>query len=251
MKLPKIKFPSRPKKLQATTAARRNPAAENYYDEEPKTNLSSAFIVVLVLHIVAVGGIYAFNSIRASRPPRESKNVAPVANSVGTPLAPKATPAPEPVVAKPAPAKSAPAPVSKLNVYHVIAGDTLTKIAAMNGVSVADLAEINGLKTGALLQPNQTLNLPAVKSAAKPAALPVVQDLRKAAFLAAKTEEPPKVAATASTKGTTYIVAKDETPTSIAKKFNTTAAEILKLNNIEDPKKVRVGQLLKIPAKKN
>ena len=246
MKLPKIKFPSRPKKLHAATAARRTPTADSYYEEEPKTNLSSAFVIVLILHIVAVGGIYAFNSIRASRPHREAQTAAPTIPAAGTPLIPKATSAPEA-----AGAKSAPAPVSKANVYHVQAGDTLTKIAALNGVSVSDLAEVNGLKSGAILQPNQTLNLPAVKSAQKPAAPAVVQDSRKAAFLAVKAEDAPKVAATATVAGTTYTVVKGDTPTSIAKRFGMTAPDLLKLNKIDDPKKMQIGQTLKVPAKKN
>src|ERR1700761_2709611 len=63
----------RPKKqrLQATARAARRPM-DDYDEEEPTTRLSSAFIVVLILHVVAVGGIYAFNSIKASRKEREA-----------------------------------------------------------------------------------------------------------------------------------------------------------------------------------
>ena len=116
---------------------------------------------------------------------------------------------------------------------------------------VQSLAEVNGLKSGAILQPNQTLNLPAVKSAQKPAAPAVVQDSRKAAFLAVKAEDAPKVAATATVAGTTYTVVKGDTPTSIAKRFGMTAPDLLKLNKIDDPKKMQIGQTLKVPAKKN
>jgi hypothetical protein len=73
-KLPRIAFPRRPKKLHAATAAARRAPADDYYDEEPKTNLSSAFIVVLILHVVAVGGIYTFNSIRAARADRKCRH---------------------------------------------------------------------------------------------------------------------------------------------------------------------------------
>ena len=66
-KLPKIAFRSPPEASARHATARRAPAADDYYDEEPKTNLSSAFVVVLILHVVAVGGIYAFNSIKAAR----------------------------------------------------------------------------------------------------------------------------------------------------------------------------------------
>ena len=250
LKLPKFSFPRRTKKLQATTAVqRRAPAAESYYDEEPKTNLSSAFIVVLILHVVAVGGIYTFNSIRASRPHNQVRNVAPVAASVPPPLqkaSAPATPAPEPIAQK-----SASAPVSKTNVHHVQGGDTLTKIAALHNVTVSDLEETNGIKAGGVLRPGQVLTIPAAKSAPKPVAPAVVQDSRKAAFLSTKAEATPTVAATANVPTRAYTVVKGDTPTSIAKKFNITSTELLKLNKLDDPKKMQAGQTLKVPAKKN
>ena len=187
--LPKFTlFFRKPKKLDATTVSRRAPSSESYYNEEPKTNLSSAFVVVLVLHIVAVGGIYAFNSLRTSRAPVDSHSSPPGASSVGTPLVPKINPAAQASETKPAP---------------------------------------------------------------KPAAPAVVQDSRRAAFLASKTEEASGVSATASPQARTYTVAKGDTPTSIAKKFGTTSTDLLKLNKIDDPKKMQTGQPLKIPAKKN
>ena len=63
MKLP-VLFRKR-KKLEAT-ARRAVPAAARDF-EEPSIKLSSAVIVVLILHIVAVSGIYAFSSIKAHR----------------------------------------------------------------------------------------------------------------------------------------------------------------------------------------
>ena len=244
-KLPKFAlFSGKPKKLQATTAARRAPASENYYEEEPKTNLSSAFIVVLVLHVVAVGGIYAFNSLRASRQPKVARTSESAAPSVVPALAQKTTtPAPAP---ESAPPKNSSAPVSQTNVYRVQSGDTLTKIAAIHGVSVADLEEANGIKTGVILRPTQVLTIPPARTAPKSAASAVVQDSRKAAFLAAKEESKPAVSASRS-----YTVAKGDTPTSIAKKFGTTANELLALNKIDDPTKMKAGQTVKVPAKKN
>jgi len=71
IKLSAVLTPRPKKRLQATARAAR-PAMDNYDDEEPTTKLSSAFVVVLILHVVAVGGIYAFNSIKASRKEREA-----------------------------------------------------------------------------------------------------------------------------------------------------------------------------------
>ena len=53
-------------RLKAATAAARS-GMDSYDTDEPTTKLSSAFVVVLILHVVAIGGIYAFNSIKASR----------------------------------------------------------------------------------------------------------------------------------------------------------------------------------------
>ena len=72
-KLSAVLTPRPRKRLNAATAAARpsRRAMDSYDEEEPTTRLSSAFIVVLILHVVAVGGIYAFNSIKASRKDRE------------------------------------------------------------------------------------------------------------------------------------------------------------------------------------
>jgi LysM repeat protein len=74
MKIPKF-FRRKPKKLRATTARRPlRIAATADYDEMagPNMKLSRALLIVLLLHIVAVSGIIAFNAIKTrqnSSPP--------------------------------------------------------------------------------------------------------------------------------------------------------------------------------------
>src|SRR5580698_4164681 len=97
-KLSAVLTPRPKKRLQATARAAR-PAMDDYDDEEPTTKLSSAFVVVLILHVVAVGGIYAFNSIKASRKEREA------ATEVSAP----ASPAPMKVAQNDPPAAVSPA----------------------------------------------------------------------------------------------------------------------------------------------
>lgn len=67
IKMPQLpKFPKR-KKLRATTARRSFGASTDMdYEEmsEPNMKLSRALLIVLVLHIVAVAGIIAFNAIK-------------------------------------------------------------------------------------------------------------------------------------------------------------------------------------------
>jgi uncharacterized protein (UPF0333 family) len=73
MKIPRF-LKAKPKKLQAATARRPlRIAGSANYDEmaEPNMKLSRALLIVLVLHVVAVSGIIAFNAIKtrqSSRP---------------------------------------------------------------------------------------------------------------------------------------------------------------------------------------
>lgn len=244
-KLSAVLTPRPKKRLQATARAAR-PAMDDYDDEEPTTKLSSAFIVVLILHVVAVGGIYAFNSIKASRRDREVA-LAPAAPAV---VAPAVKPAAQSVksAAAPAPAaarnseSAAPTPTSSSNKaatgkqYEVKAGDNLTKIAFAYGISPAELAETNHLKESAVLKPGQMLVIPSGKTATKPA----TPEARKSADI------PP----TKTTPGL-YTVKKGDTLTSIARDFGLTTLELSKANKITDPKKLQLGQVLKVPPRKS
>src|ERR1017187_7476202 len=65
------KFPKR-KKLRAATARRSFGASTDVdYEEmsEPNMKLSRALLIVLVLHVVAVAGIIAFNTIKTRQGP--------------------------------------------------------------------------------------------------------------------------------------------------------------------------------------
>ncbi len=217
------------KKLHASTAARRvQPIADEYDHDEPQTRLSSAFIVVLILHVVAVGGIYAFNSIKAHRksqeaftsPPTPAKvAVPPVLDSTGSES--RSTPPAQPSSASLTTPLITPAPLPGARSHRVAAGDNLTKIAGQYGVTVAELEETNGAKNVATLRIGQILTIP------KPAPTP-------------------------KNTPATYIVAKGDDPVAIARKLHVSYAELLKVNNIDDPKKLQPGQKLKLPpAKKN
>ncbi len=78
-------IPKRTRRLRAR-AATMNTHDEEYedYGPEPNMKLSHAFIVVLLLHVIAVGGLYTFNSMKASKAPKyaAAKTSAPVGESV-------------------------------------------------------------------------------------------------------------------------------------------------------------------------
>ena len=243
-------------KLRAATAAQRmKPGVEDDYDDEPQTRLSSAFFVVLILHVVAVGGIYAFNSIKAHRrglePTTASAKTAiekPAADPSAAPpkaKAPTVVEAPvKPAAAPVASAQVATAPVSNTKVYHVKANDTLSKIATSLNVSVAELQFVNSPKELAMLRPGQIINVPAKKAVENTAAIepPAPNPIAK---------KPVETAAKPTTAPGSYEVQKGDTATSIAKRFSVTVDDLLKLNKVTDPKKLQLGQSLKIPTKKN
>ena len=47
--------------------------------------------------------------------------------------------------------------------------------------------------------------------------------------------------------GKFYVVQRGDSPAGIARKFKVNYADLLKVNNIEDPKKLQIGQKLVIP----
>ncbi|MEA3186624.1 MAG: hypothetical protein QOD99_454, partial [Chthoniobacter sp.] len=93
-----------------------------------------------------------------------------------------------------------------------------------------ELESANGLKNVGALRVNQEIKIPA-KSATK-----TPPDAKGAA-------------ANLKDSGDFYTVARGDTPLTIAKKFRVSAEELLKLNKIEDPKKIQIGQKLKLPVK--
>ncbi|MEY2549073.1 MAG: LysM domain [Verrucomicrobiota bacterium] len=181
MRLPSL-FPA--KKLRAT-AARRSLGGpdEMDYEEmsEPNMKLSRALLIVLVLHVVAVAGIIAFNTIKSRQ-----GVLPPVATAKTT----------------------APASAQK---------STATTAATSESTKPRD----------------------------EMAKVPVKEE-RKAIPVKPIADNTPK----AETNKKTYVVAKGDTPVSIAKKFKITSDQLLSVNNIEDAHKLKIGQKLVIPAPK-
>ncbi len=95
IKMPKLpQFPRRRKKrLRAATARRFGASGPMNYEEmsEPNMKLSRALLIVLVLHIVAVAGIIAFNAIK-TRQASVASFPAPAAAAESSPVAALARP---------------------------------------------------------------------------------------------------------------------------------------------------------------
>jgi LysM repeat protein len=94
---------------------------------------------------------------------------------------------------------------------------------------------------------------PAVSPAAAPA-LPAGQRVKPQPALAEAPKKPvaapaPVAPAEPKDSGQVYTVAKGDTPVSIARKLHVAYDDLLKLNKIENPKSLRIGVKLHVPAK--
>lgn len=266
-------------KIMASIARSRSPRTqdddEDYYDSpEPNMKLSHAFVVVLVLHVIAVGGVFAFNTIKSNQRPNIAASAAaesPETLQDTKPTEPLSAP-PSGMVAPPSPnVASAPAPLGATSpaapgavtaasgaTHEVRAGETLTRIASQYGISAAVLQEVNAIEDPTKIRIGTLLVIP-VKGQAAAAAPAVVQTppapaVQKVAAPAAtpKSVAAAPVAANSGIKdsGKVYEVAKGDNPVSIARKLNVSYNDLLALNNIDDPRRLQIGQKLKVPTAK-
>jgi LysM repeat protein len=117
--------------------------------------------------------------------------------------------------------------------YSVRSGDSLSKIAARNGTTVAALKQLNNLGTD-VIQVGQQLLIPTSSGAAgsaSPGTAPGAAD--------AGAGDAPAMSVT---------VMPGETLGEIAVRFSVTVQEIMSANGISDPRRVRAGQTLRIPS---
>jgi LysM repeat protein len=198
MKIPlfsKLTAPSRGRKV-VRASARAARGHEDDYEMEPNMKLSHAFMVVLILHVVAVGGIYAFNHINARkssnnilanlsdrfaqatgvsapaaapavaaepvRQPGDADDPLPLVTSDPVPTTPTAAPSAPAVATKevPAPAPAVATTVPAPDRYQVAKGDNPYNIAKKFGVSYQDLLTLNAIEDPTKLQIGQELKIP-------------------------------------------------------------------------------------------
>ncbi len=115
---------------------------------------------------------------------------------------------------------------SSYALYVVKKGDTLYSIAKRYQTSVTELQRINGISDPSKLAVGQELKVPQAPSA--PASKPAL------------------VTPMPGTKR--YKVQPGDTLSSIARKFQTSVAELQKLNNFSNPNQLVVGALILVPA---
>ncbi len=119
---------------------------------------------------------------------------------------------------------SAPAPAVQVegSVYTVKSGDTLSQIAANQGVTVNDIRAANNL-SGSLIQIGQKLVIPNGRPTAS-------------------TRSPARRG-----QGLQVVVAAGDSVFSIAERYNVTARDLVLHNNLQNPERINPGQTLFIP----
>lgn len=254
------------RKLAANAARQLTAPPYEDYEGESTTRLSTAFGVVLMLHLVAVGGVYAFHQIKKSRSAAavaatpdlmsEIKRTGPTAavpQKVGVaPLAPgtgagsglPSAGAPK-VTQGPGSASAPVAPVSAT-------ASTSPAAQAAAGLAVAPrvpAVAATGGRSSAGVKSDATSPSAVVAAAKVPATAAVVALPVSVSGASSVASGAPGAEGSASSLKS-HTVQKGENPVTIAKKYGVSQEELLKLNAIEDPRKLRIGQVLRVPAKK-
>lgn len=237
--------PSSPRvKLRAATrrVPRARPAELDESEPEPNMKLSRAIFVMLLLHVVAIGGILAFSLIKERGFARHGEDVSAPAEAEDLQV--------------PSTLATHPTDGGRPGVHVVRQGETLTRIANANGVTLEALVAANGKDVvgAGNLHPGQELKLP--EKIAAPAR-PTGEMLDAMQLIEGKSDDsvpPPATITKASAhlppdSGKTYVIGKGESAYTIAQKLKVTPEALLKLNGIADPKKLKPGQKLRIPGK--
>jgi LysM repeat protein len=177
-----IKIPRlfKPKKLRAATARRASAASAGLEFEgipEPNMKLSRALLIVLLLHVVAVSGIIAFNAIKTREhsfvPSDSAQTEETPANTAATTSHTDINHAPAVAPQKEKPRQEdlksshsppiddhAKTPSSSGKTYIVRKGDNPVTIAKKLKVSYSDLMSLNHIEDPRKLQIGQKLLIP-------------------------------------------------------------------------------------------
>jgi LysM repeat protein len=147
-------------------------------------------------------------------------------DAAATPVAPQS----QTVVVSPAPASSA---GGQTFTYTVVAGDTLLTIATRFGTTPEAIAQLNSLADPNALTLGQKLQIPGAAAAAG---------------AAATSSAGQSSGATTGGGTTSYTVQSGDTLGAIARRFGTTIAELVRINNLANPDALQVGQKLTVPG---
>ena len=168
LKMPLRRMQRRPAPAEAlrakATASSGTYEKEDYEieQEEPNMKFSHALLVVLALHVIAVGGVFAFNSIKAGQAAAAKEEIARAAAQTSAQPKPSA---PDNVIEG-----------WQGRTHTVQAGDTLSRLASLYKTTIEAIENENGITTYSMIRVGQVLKIPAAKpETTKPATDPVTR----------------------------------------------------------------------------
>jgi LysM repeat protein len=269
----------RTRRLHAATAT-----ADAHIDLEsdvPNVGIGRALLIILVLHILAIGAIYVHSTFFGNN----SESTAGAGKTPAAAVAVAATPepkapAPKPVVAPvtpTAPETLVEDPASER--YIVVTGDTYQRIAQVRYVDEQSLRALNSnrpLRAGVVLDlPAELSSRPVVvrdtptssppqpvvavvdedstpqeapSRAVERGSEPDVSNAPKAVVVKPNVSRP-AVSSDAVDSGKRYTIKSGDTLWRISNRYKVSRDSILKLNGIKDPNKLYAGREIKIPSK--
>ena len=154
---------------------------------------------------------------------------------------PENTPLPTPTPAPPPTATLAPEPATPSE-HTVQPGETLSAIAAQYGLSVEELARLNGIEDPDRINEGQHLRLVAAAGEAEAQPAPEVSAASVAPEVSSQSSEPPP----SSSLAYYHTVREGETLWDIALQYRLTPEQLIQMNNLGDANSLQVGQSLYI-----
>lgn len=250
-------------KLSAVTRSRKQrvaaaPTVGEMDTDEGSSRISRALTIIFLIHIVAVGLIFFHKHFLDGRGGDSDKRAGSVTTTTSGSSGTAA------LVSPAATQENLPRLSNNDTVYVVKPGDNYTRIADREGVTELALREANHnveIRTGLILsvpprrvvaeepvevaQIRERIQAPATAVKPEDDGLVAAVDIKDAPR--ALMVEPATSGAPGTASGATHTVQKGETIWRICQKYGVKQDEVVKLNKIADPSKVRVGMKLVIP----
>lgn len=185
-----------------------------------------SFYTIARKHGITVAELAAANSSTSSSSIRPGQKLAIPTKGAKTPA-----------VSAPTAGKTGASLVAAAGTYTVKSGDTLSKIASRHRTTAAALRSLNNI-SGDHLRIGQVLQVPGNGAVA-----PSVPPPPAAAVPAGVAS----IAAPAAGSGV-HTVASGESAESISRRYGISVGELVRANQITDPRRIRIGQVLTIPG---
>jgi N-acetylmuramoyl-L-alanine amidase len=132
--------------------------------------------------------------------------------------------------------------------YTIVAGDTISSIAAKHKVTTTAVLKANGLGWSSVIFPGQKITIPVTVTNTTPPVPPKVTPPADPKPPVDTTPTPPPTPPVSVPVNGSYVIKSGDTITTIAKKFGVTVAAVLAANNLTASSMIYAGRALIIPG---